>query len=101
MRIMKRKWREIEEMDRESGNGERFTLYIFSFSLFFLPLYPFPISKIFSFCRKMLNSTLVSRMSQKTLKHMRYEKIILGRIRCEKVPQVVRACNIQNRRSQL
>ena len=30
-------------------------------------------------------------MSQKTY-HTRYEEIILGRIRCEKAPQVVRAC---------
>ena len=61
-----------------------------SLSLSFV--YSFPISKIFSFCRKILNSTLLSRMSQKTLKHMRYEKIILGRIRCEEAPQVVPAC---------
>ena len=54
-----RKWRENEEM-------ERFTLYISLFSLYFLPLYPFPISKIATFCRKMLNMALLSRMSQKT-----------------------------------
>ena len=53
-----RKWR---------GNGERFTLYISSFSLYFLPVYPFPMSK--------------------------NEKMILGEIRSEKGPQVVRACN--------
>ena len=39
-------------MEREWGNGERFTLYISSFSLHFLPLYSFPISKMVSFCRK-------------------------------------------------
>ena len=38
---MKRKWR--ERMRKWRGNGERFTLYIFSFSLFFLLPYPFPI----------------------------------------------------------
>ena len=32
-------------MEREWGNGERFILYISSISLYFLPLYPFPISK--------------------------------------------------------
>ena len=31
--------------------------------------------------------------------HTRYEKIILGRIRCEKAPQVVPACpEVQNRK---
>ena len=78
-------------MEKEWGNGERFTLYISSFSLYFLPLYPFPVSKIVSFCRKILNTALLSRMSQKNLTYMRYEKIILGRIRCEKAPQVVPA----------
>ena len=34
-----RKWR---------GNGERITLHIYSFSLYFLPLYQFPISKLLS-----------------------------------------------------
>ena len=58
--------RENEEMEREYGNGERFTPYISSFSLYFLLLYPFPISKIVSFCRKMLNTALLSRMSQQT-----------------------------------
>ena len=47
------------------GNGERFTLYIYSLSLYFLPLYPFPISKFVTFCRKMLNTAFLSRMSQK------------------------------------
>ena len=76
-----RKWR---------GNGERITLYISSFNLYFLPLCPFPISKIVSFCRKMWNTTLLSGRSQKT-HHTCYEKIILGRIRCEKAQQVLRA----------
>ena len=66
---------------------ERFTLYIFSF---FLPTYAFPMSKIVTFCRKMLSTALLSRMSQKT-EQTRYEKIILGQIRCEKASQVVRA----------
>ena len=87
---MEREWENEEEMEREWGNGERFTLYISSFSLYFLPLYPFPISKIVSFCRKMLNTALLSRMSQKTY-HMCCEKIIPGRDCCEKAPQVVRA----------
>ena len=44
---MERKWRgNGEEMEREWGNGERFTLYIFSFSLYFLPLYPFLYKKL-------------------------------------------------------
>ena len=49
---MEREWENEEEMEREWGNEDRFTLYIFS--LFLLPLYPFPISKIVWFCRKML-----------------------------------------------
>ena len=59
-----------EKMEREWGNGERFALY----------------SKIVSFCRKMLNMALLSQISQKTL-HTRFEKIILGQIRCEKAPK--------------
>ena len=56
--------------------------------------YPYPISsRIVAFCRKMLNTAILSRMTQKT-KHTRYEEIILGRIRCEEAPQVVPAwCN--------
>ena len=38
-----------------------------TFSLFFLPLYPFPKSKIVTFCRKMLNMALLLRVSQKKL----------------------------------
>ena len=55
---MEREWENKEEMEREWGNGERFILYMFSFFLYFLPLYPFPISKIVSFCRKMLKTAL-------------------------------------------
>ena len=63
MRKLKGNW---EEMEREWGNGEGFTLYISSFSLYFLPFYPFPITKIVSFCLKILNTEPLSRMSQKT-----------------------------------
>ena len=72
-----RKWREIHSLH---------FLFISSLSIHFLY-----ISKIVSFCRKMLDTALLSRMSKKTY-HTRYEKIILGRIRCEKAPQVVKAC---------
>ena len=85
-----RKWRDNEEMEREWGNGEKFILYISSFFLYFFPLYPFPTSKFVIFCRKMLNTALLSRMSQKS-QHTRYEEIILGRIRCEEALQVVPA----------
>ena len=68
---------------------ERDSLSTFPHSLF-IPLYPLPVSKIVSFCRKMFNTTLLSRMSQKTYR-TRYEKIILGRICCEEAPQVVPA----------
>ena len=79
-------------MDREWGNWERMRKWReihslhSSFSFYFLPFYPFPRSKIVSFCRKISNRALLSRMSQK---HTHNEKIILGRIRCEKAPQAV------------
>ena len=69
-----RKWRgNGEEMEREWGNGEK----ISSFFLYILPLYPFPISKLVTFCRKMLNTAFLSQMSQNT-EHTRYEEIILA-----------------------
>ena len=64
-----RKWRENEEMKRkwrENEEIERLPFYISSFSLHFLPLSPFPTSKFVTFCRKMLNTALLSRMSQKS-----------------------------------
>ena len=61
---MEREWENEEEMEREWGNEDRFTLYIFP--LFLLPLYPFPRTKIVWFCRKMLNTALLSQMLQKT-----------------------------------
>ena len=48
---MEREWENEEEMEREWGSGEKFTFYISSFSLSFLPLYPFSTSKILIFCR--------------------------------------------------
>ena len=48
-----RKWREIQSLH----------------FLIILSLYPFPISKIVTFCRKMLNTALLSRMSQKHRKN--------------------------------
>ena len=39
----------------------------------------------------MLNTALLSRMSQKS-QHTRYEEIILGRTCCEEAPQFVPAC---------
>ena len=50
----------------EDAEMERFTVYISLFSLYFLPPHPFPISKIATFCRKLLNIALLSQMSQKT-----------------------------------
>ena len=40
----------------------------------------------------MLNTALLSRMSQKS-QHTRYEEIILGRTCCEEAPQFVPACS--------
>ena len=81
---IEREWGNGQEMETEWGNGERFTLNISSLLLYFLPLCPFPISKNISFCRKMLKAY-----------HTCYEKIILGRICCEKAQQVVPACTIK------
>ena len=64
---MKRKWGENEEMERKGKKNEEIKRDSLSiFPLYFLPLYPFPISKIVTFCHKMLNTALLSRMSQKT-----------------------------------
>ena len=52
------------EKMREGESGERFALYISSFSLYFLPLYIFPISKTVTFCLKMVNTALLSRLSK-------------------------------------
>ena len=43
---MEREWGSGEQMERKWVNGERFTFHISSLSLYFLPLYPFPISNI-------------------------------------------------------
>ena len=66
-------------------------LSISSFSLHFLPLFPFPTSKCITFCCKMLNTALLSRISQKS-QHTRYEEIILGRTCCEEAPHFVPSC---------
>ena len=76
---MKRKWRENEEMERDSHSIFSYFPVISSLSIHFLyPIY---------FSQKVKYGT--SRMS-KNLTYT-YEKIILGRIHCEKAPQVVRA----------
>ena len=74
-----RKWREIHSQD-------------FLILCLFPPSLSISYIKIVTFCRKMLNTALLSRMSQKTY-HMLYEKLNLGRIRCERAPQVVQACS--------
>ena len=61
---------------------ERDSLFIFAHFLF---ISSFSIHFLYQkFCRKMLNTALLSRMSQKT-QHMGYKKIIC----CEEAPQVV------------
>ena len=49
---MEREWENEGEIERKWGNGERFTLFISSFSLYFLPLYPFPDKKLSHFVAK-------------------------------------------------
>ena len=85
---MRRKWRENEEMERDWLSTFPHSLSISSLFLHFLPLFPFPTSKCITFCCKMLNTALLSRMSQKS-QHTRYEEIILGRTCCEEAPQFV------------
>ena len=90
---MRRKWRENEEMERDWLSTFPHSLSISSLFLHFLPLFPFPTSKCITFCCKMLNTALLSRMSQKS-QHTRYEEIILGRTCCEEAPQFVPACQV-------
>ena len=87
---MRRKWRENEEMERDWLSTFPHSLSISSLFLHFLPLFPFPTSKCITFCCKMLNTALLSRMSQKS-QHTRYEEIILGWTCCEEAPQFVPA----------
>ena len=74
-----RKWRENEEMEKDSLSTFPHFLFISSLSIHFL-------SKIL--LQNVKYGTFVDNV---TKKHTRYEKIILGQIRCEKAPQVVRA----------
>ena len=87
---MRRKWRENEEMERDWLSTFPHSLSISSLFLHFLPLFPFPTSKCITFCCKMLNTALLSRMSQRS-QHTRYEEMILGRTCCEEAPQFVPA----------
>ena len=75
-----RKWR---------GNEERLRKWKDSLSTFSL----FSCLPMHFQCPKLSNFVaLLSPMSQKTEQHTRYEKIILGQIRCEKAPQYVPGC---------
>ena len=92
-----------ERMRKLRGNGEKMrkwwervrkcgdihSLHFFIFSLFPPSLSIFYIKNCLIF-RKMLNMTLLSWMLQKHLTYVLWEKN-LGRIRCEKAPQVVLA----------
>ena len=73
-----RKWREIHSLD----------FLIFSL---FPPFLSISYIKNCNILSQNVKDRLLSRMSQKTY-HTYYEKIILGRIRCEKAPQFGRAC---------
>ena len=80
-----RVWGSGEEMERKWGNEERmrkwweneemeiYSLFTFRHFLFISPLYSFPISKIVTFCRKLFNTALLSRMSQKNLTYALWE----------------------------
>ena len=82
--------RESEERMRKLENNEeivRDSLSPSSFSLYFLPHYPFPIPKNVTFCSSVKYGTFVTNVTKSL--YTRYEKIILGRFRCEEAPQVV------------
>ena len=82
---MEREWENEEEIEREWGNEDRFTLYIFYiFSLFLLPLYPFPISKIVWFCRKMLVRHFVANVT-KNLTYALWEKKLCQKFAARKL----------------
>ena len=79
-----RKWRENEKMNRKwNGNEEmeRYLLSTFPHFLFISSLSIHFLSKIL--LQNVKYGTFVDNV---TKKHMRYEKIILGRIHCEKAP---------------
>ena len=81
---MKRKWRENDEMEwkgRENEEMERDLLSTFPHFLFISSLSIHFLSKIL--LQNVKYGTFVDNV---TKKHMRYEKIILGRIHCEKAP---------------
>ena len=88
---MKRKWRENEEMERKGTNNEeieRDLLSIYPHFLFISPLsIHFQIKNCLILSQNVKYGTFLADF---TKKHMRYDKIILGRICCEKAPQVVR-----------
>ena len=85
---MERELENEEEMEREWGENEKMKRkWREIHSLHFLIFSLFPPSLTLSY----INKPLLLQMSQKT-QHTRNEKIILGRIRCEKAPQVVPAC---------
>ena len=79
---IKRKWKYNEEIERKWGENEEMERD----SLSIFPLYP-----LSEFVAKCYTRHLCRECHKKTY-HTRYEKIILGRIRCKKAPQVVPVC---------
>ena len=82
-----KKWRENEEMERKWREIHSLHFLIFSF---------FPPSLSISYIKNCLilsqnvkYGTFVANVTKNY--HMRYEKMILGQICCEKAPQVVPA----------
>ena len=84
-----RKWREIDSLHFLILSLFPPSFSISKFSLHLLPLSPFPTSKCVTFCCKMLNTALLSRMSQKS-QHTCYEEIILGRTGARKLRNLCR-----------
>ena len=68
-----RKWKENEALERDSLS---------------IPLYPFPIKNCLILLQNVKYGTFFANITKNL--HTRYEKIILGRIRCVKAPQVVK-----------
>ena len=60
-------------MERVWGNGGRFTLCISSFSLYFPPLYPFPLyQKLYYFSQNVKYDTFVANVTKKNLTYICY-----------------------------
>ena len=80
-----RKWRENEEMERDSLSTIPHFLFILSLTIIFL------YQKLSHLGQNVKYGTFVANFTKKKLNIRAYEEIVLGRIHCKEAPQVVRA----------